>query len=92
MDLLRQQEGIHRATESKWRQTLSTISSLLQQTQQSLIGLEKDIEPDSGLIRSLLQHMQQQQPQPQSQPLQPRASPLQSDPLDWIDSSDKPHS
>jgi len=99
MELLRQQEAIHRATENKWRQTLSTVSSFLHQTQESLVELEKDIEPDSGLIRSLLQHMQQQQqqqpllqPQPQPQPQQPRASPLRSDPSDWIDGSDKPHS
>lgn len=97
MELLRQQETIHRATENKWRQTLSTVSSFLHQTQESLMALEKDIEPDSGLIRSLLQHMQQQQqplpqPQPQPQPQQPRASALRSDPSTWIDGSDKPHS
>ena len=50
MELLRQQEAIHRATENKWRQTLSTFSSFLQQIQESLIELEKDNEPDSGLI------------------------------------------
>ena len=55
--LIRQQEAIHRVTEIKWRQTLNTVSSFLRQTQDSLSDLEKDIEPESDLIRAILQHI-----------------------------------
>jgi DnaJ-domain-containing protein 1 len=62
MGLLRQQETLHRATEFKWRNTLNTVSSFLRQTQDSLTHLEKDIEPDSELIRSILEQIHSKPP------------------------------
>lgn len=58
MRILRQQEILYRSTESKWRSTLSAMSGYLKQTQESLINLEKEIEPDSDLIRAILEKIQ----------------------------------
>ncbi|KZS06823.1 Uncharacterized protein APZ42_029342 [Daphnia magna] len=58
MRILRQQETLYRSTESKWRSTLSAMSGYLKQTQESLTNLEKEIEPDSDLIRAILEKIQ----------------------------------
>jgi hypothetical protein len=58
MRILRQQETLYRSTESKWRSTLSAMSGYLKQTQESLTNLEKEMEPDSDLIRAILEKIQ----------------------------------
>ena len=58
--ILRQQEAIYRATETKWRTTLTSMSNFLKQTQESLANLEKEIEPDTDLIRAILEKIQPQ--------------------------------
>ncbi|XP_046446712.1 protein Aster-B-like isoform X1 [Daphnia pulex] len=58
MRILRQQETLYRSTESKWRSTLSAMSGYLKQTQESLTNLEREMEPDSDLIRAILEKIQ----------------------------------
>ena len=58
MRILRQQETLYRSTELKWRSTLTAMSGFLRQTQESLTNLEKEMEPDSDLIRAILEKIQ----------------------------------
>ena len=72
MRILRQQETLYRSTESKWRSTLTAMSGYLKQTQESLTNLEREMEPDSDLIRAILEKIQP----PASQSNPPSALPI----------------
>lgn len=74
MRILRQQETLYRSTESKWRSTLTAMSGFLKQTQESLANLEKEMEPDSDLIRAILEKIQP----PASQPVAAQLPPIPS--------------
>lgn len=77
MKILRQQEVLYRSTESKWRSTLTAVSGYLKQTQESLSNLEKEMEPDTDLIRAILEKIQLPATPPPVQ--QPPPLPIEAD-------------